>query len=177
MELSIILSIIGCITGVTGLLLHFYKFLSERAKIIINFKKSELLFFDKLDSYESYNTTSHCLIYMTTINKSSLPVTIYSIEASCNGKSLYFDKYCSDKLRLLHSINKDGTTSVCIDLANQYHLPLKLEPYSVYQGHLFIAFFIDSSNKTETIDLIIKTSRKIIKKKCIVSKHTTKDNR
>lgn len=172
--LALILSIIGCAVSFTSLVLHFYKFLCERSKIKIEFRNRDSIFFNKIDSYETYNTDYHCLIYMTIINKSLLPVTIYDIEASLNGNSLYFQRYNGNELRLLAYTAKDRTTDFMFDLSSQYELPLDLNPYAAYKGYLFIPLFKGPINEKETIELTIKTSRKAIKTSCTVKKHIAK---
>lgn len=171
--LSLVLSIIGCITGVASLLINFYKVLIERTKLSVEFDQNQCLYFDKLESYSDYNTKFQSFIYIRLINKSSNPITIYNIQTHCNDKEIFHHSYNGSTIELVFFKNPNRTTIKPYNMDKQIKLPLKIDGFSVFQGYIFYDFLPDLHNENQEFNLTIKTSRKIIKKSCLVNKFKT----
>ena len=171
--LSLILSTIGCITGVASLLINFYRVLIERTKLSIEFDENQCLYFNKLESYSDYNTKFQGFIYIRLINKSSNPITIYNIQTYCNDKEIFHHSYNGSTIELVFLKNPNLTTIKPYNMDNQIKLPLKIDGLSVCQGYIFYDFLPDLHNENQKFNLTIKTSRKIIKKSCLVNKFET----
>lgn len=175
LDFSLLLSLIGCITGIASLLINFYKALTERTKLKIEFDNNKCLFFQKLTNYSSYKTNYQGFVYIRLINKSSFPITIYDIKTLLFNKEIFFHKYKGNEIELILK-RKSATnyTAKPYDMTNQVTLPIKLEPFSVFQGYMFFDFLPDSFNKSVDFKFTIKSSRKTLKKSCSVHKFVTK---
>lgn len=170
--LSLILSIIGAFTGISGLVLHFYKHYSESVKIKVECSEDRSYFFNKLKEYNSYRTNNQAITYIHIVNKSALPLTLYKVDAFCNHQKIPIKTYEGSKIEL--SVNENNMNTVKrLLIKEQLKLPLRLEPYDAYNCYIFFPFFVDSSKNSEIIKLTLKTSRKNIKCKVLLSKTYT----
>lgn len=175
-NLPLVLSIIGCTTGVASLLINFYKVLVERTKLDIDFAENQCLYFNKLENYSTYNTTFQSFIYIRLINKSSNPITIYDIQTYCNDERVFHHSYNGSTIELVVLKSSKRTTVKQYDMSKQIKLPLKIDGFSVFQGYIFYDFLPDLHNEIQEFNLTIKTSRKMLKKSCLVNKFETEIN-
>ncbi len=173
-DLTLIFSLIGCVTGCAGLAINFYRFLSEQFKLKVYFGEQDALFFNKLDSLKSYKTNLQGFIRINFVNKSSSPVTIYDIQASINGKPINTRQCELTEINLISEVwSEHRYQTLVFPMDKQIIFPLRIEAYNSYEGYLFIPFFPDTDNETEVLNLTIKTTKKIIKKTCVVKKFNT----
>ncbi|MCT4564329.1 MAG: hypothetical protein N4A68_08440 [Maledivibacter sp.] len=77
-DLSIILSIIGCITGISGLILHFYRFLLERPNLKIIQPVDDASYYFPAPSNSHFKTTYHSFMFVTISNRSEKHIAISS---------------------------------------------------------------------------------------------------
>lgn len=175
MEITNIIALIGCITGVLGFGLSLIIYFGGMAKFKIEFPADcPSFFFKKLQNYWYTITEKQAIIYIRFINNSNNPLTIYDIQTFVKNEELHFTEYgtetinnptedtYSDKI-----IIEDRTTEgkliggEVFDMNNQIKLPLTIPPYGVNEGYMFYQFFPDISTKSVTVNFKVKTSRKI----------------
>lgn len=171
-DISLILSLIGCITGLSSLLINFHKFMNERSRLRITFEASRCIYFSKIPYYESSKTNYHALIYIRFLNKSSYPDAIYNVQGELDGIPIVFNACDLEQITLKHSVQDAFNYSFRVfDMTPAFSLPIKLSPFDVWQGYLFAQFFPDSPDRELSINLTISTSRKkAYKRKCCISK-------
>lgn len=178
LELSLILSIIGCVTGVASLLINFYKILIERSKLDVKFHDELRQYFDKLENLSSFDTKFQGFVYITFVNKSSLPITIYGIDTFCNNKQFFHRKYDEKNIELVTDFYSNNyfteTKRNTYEMSSQVVLPLKLEPFSAFSGFMFFQVLPDVIEETQNIDFTIKTTRKTLKRSCSINKFETR---
>lgn len=172
-SLPLILSIIGCITGCASLLINFYKFLSERTKVKIECKAGWNIFLEKLPEYHTYDTKYQGFLSIRIINKSTLPVTFYALDVMHDFKKLPSDNYCNATFDFISE--KTPSTMIVSRKTVQpsYIFPLKIEPFGVFQGYVFLSSFPDTNK--EKLYLLIKlySSRKNFYRLCSIHKLKT----
>lgn len=173
--LSTVLSIIGCITGISSLLINFYRVLIERTKLYVEFELSHCLYFDKLDNYSDYNTEFQGFIYIRLINRSSNPITIYKIQTYYENKEIFHHKYKESKIILKQKAPK-RTNEFTYDMNKQAILPLKIGGFDVFQGYIFYDFLKNFHHENKQLDIVIKSTRKTIKKSCLINKFKAQIN-
>ena len=172
--LTIVLSIIGAITGFAGLAINFYKFLSERFKLKIIFSETDNIFFPKLKD-SICKTNYQGIIRMNIINKSSSPVTVYDIDIFCNNLKITNRKYETNEIVLLDEVwSANKYSSLVFPMDKQFTFPLRLESYDSYEGVLFLPFFPDTYENEVSLKIVIKSTKRIIKKHCLIKKFETK---
>lgn len=159
-NLPLILSIIGCVTGCAGLLINFYKFLSERTKIKIHRSPEQNIFFDKLPGYETYDTQYQGFISIRIINKSALPITFYKLDIRQRFKQLPCGEYHSDTFNFIGENSPKHKTSSEITVKPAYDFPLRIEPLDVFEGHVFISEFPTLAKDKTYISIKLYSSRK-----------------
>lgn len=172
-DLSLILSIIGCITGCASLAINFHKFLTEQFKLKIYFAENGNLFFDKIKA-SNCKTNFQGIIRINFVNKSSSPVTIYNIETALNNEPIINRKCEFDEITLISDVFTDKKyKSLVFPMDKQIDFPLRIDPFDSYEGYMFFPFFPDTENKIETIHFTFKTTKKIIHNDCEILKFET----
>ncbi|ENK0558950.1 hypothetical protein AB2T19_003802 [Clostridium botulinum] len=160
--LNIVLSIIGCITGVSSLIITFFKYLDERPKLKINqidINTHDVSYCFPAEPGSGYISDYHACIYVGISNNSDKPICITSIKLNLND----FD----DVYALLDSENskykfilKNSNDSLVIDLKKEgISLPLRLEGNFYKQGYLFFPFMPKLSEKLIKTTITISTTR------------------
>lgn len=173
MDLPLILSIIGCITGCASLAINFHKFLTEQFKLKIYFGENGNLFFNKIKE-SNCKTNFQGIVRINFVNKSSSPVTIYDIETTLNNKSILNRKYEFDEITLISDVfTAKKYKSLVFPMDKQVEFPLRINPFDSYEGYMFFPFFPDTKNKIETIHFTFKTTKKIIHSSCDILKFET----
>ncbi|EGS9998316.1 hypothetical protein I9Y31_000505 [Clostridium perfringens] len=173
-DLSLILSLIGCITGCAGLAINFHKFLTEQFKLKVCFSEINDIFFNKLEN-SNCETNFQGVVLINFVNKSSSPVTIYDIEAKIGDKILTHRKYQETHFTLISEVFSASKRKLLeFPMDKQIELPLRIDSYDSYEGFLFFPFFPDTINKHEIINFTFKTTKKIIHKKHKMLKFETK---
>lgn len=178
MDFTQIIALIGCITGVTSLLINLYNVVKTREKLKIKFRKNTNLFFDKLNSYQKCNTKYQAIICLDIINKSPTPTTVYQLkikERLFNKENVNWWVFENDNFTLIDTYKDDWKYSKLeFDMTSKFDTPLKLQAYEVFSGCIFLPFFPDCEDKEKTLWLIFKTSRRIKIKKVKLSHFKTK---
>ena len=133
------LAAIGCATGLVSLTLTIIQLWKSKPKLKFEFPKNNC-YFEKLPSMDNCLGTHQALVEMTSINKSSSPITIYKIKITSNGEPITWITPRSDKIELIEKINlfnKDMRTTKFYT-SSKYSLPKTIEPYGVFEGFIFL---------------------------------------
>ncbi|ADQ06473.1 hypothetical protein Calhy_0736 [Caldicellulosiruptor hydrothermalis 108] len=170
---NFILSVIGSVTGVAGLVLHFYRFFQERPRLNFFFSSDDDLakvfigywLSDKYDAYgypveDKTKFTFYKWVRIT--NNSDKPITILEISLHIKGcKPTYLNSssYC------LGYVPTGGTSSKSI--SNLLKPIFTIEPYCAIEGYLFFGPYSSTPPENIKATLIVKTSRKTFKPKFI----------
>ncbi|EHT2912756.1 hypothetical protein KXK16_002753, partial [Listeria monocytogenes] len=160
-ELTI--AIIGAITGISSLLLQFFSYLYLKASLKIEYDDWTSSFYFNTKSFDgtiSVNDKENnsAAISVRLVNRSSEPITIYKV--SFKSRSNFdihrdFFKFTPAKIHM------DSGRTTSLNIANQFDLPITIDPYSVINGSincLYADQFI--KNKKFVAKLIFQTSRK-----------------
>lgn len=171
-DISLILSVIGCITGFSSLAISFYKFLNEHSRLHISFDSSKCIYFPKIDHYKLSATCYHALVYIRIINKSSYPDVIYSISGTLNDTPIVFSSCDLNAVSLKHHVKSEFEYSTrTFKMTPVFSLPIKLSPFDVWQGYMFVQFFPDTDADTLPLKVTLSTSRKkAYRAKCTLSR-------
>ncbi|KIN82149.1 hypothetical protein [Clostridium botulinum] len=160
--LNIVLSIIGCITGVSSLIITFFKYLDERPKLKINqldINTHDVSYYFPADPDSGYISDYHACIYVDISNNSDKPICITSIKLNLND---------SDKVYALLDLEnskhkfilKNSNDSLVVDLKMEGILiPLRLEGNSYEKGYLFFPFMPKLSEKLIKTTITVSTTR------------------
>ena len=141
---NLILSIIGCVTGCTGLLITSLVFLRtiirEHHNVQIDFQESECIFFPKLKSLSQYDSDYQAILHIELINKSSSPVTVRWFDTYVEKEPIHFRPIETNEISL--PIDSDGSF-MRIPFPDQckFTLPIRLEPYDVKEFLIFYPWF------------------------------------
>ncbi len=170
--ISILAFAIGCIN--LTITFHNQWKNKPRIKIII---LEDSYFFEKLDKYKNLYGNAHAFFRMQLINTSSAPITIYDINVKHLNTSLNIKYLEETKIKLTDPKTKNNPypCSITFDLSSQYKLPLRIEPYHVFDGFIFFGSLVVSGSNDIPLDIEIFTSRKKFKTKCKLSHFSTLD--
>lgn len=171
LNITLLIAIIGCITGISSLLINIIKFLNERVKLKVFLNKG---------IYFNQNYSNESLLYdflgtFTFINKSSMPITVYSIDfINTETSKIYHNQKChQNSINLITCKYSDKSWSTCrILMSNQIKFPLRIDPYDAITTKIYLPRVkIKHSNNSFSFKAIIKTPRKSIKISCTFDKH------
>lgn len=167
--LSLIFSLIGCITGIISLSISILYFIYQKPNVSVEFEpQPNFMYFDKLRGY-TYNCKHQAFGKIRLINKSDKPITVSSILIlqRIKGKQFIEITNCG------HVINKpfyiENKHHIKIFINSSVQLPLRIEPYDIYEATLFFPFFPDDYDESEKCALRIITSRNTIDKRIVFS--------
>lgn len=154
-----IIAIIGCITGCASLIISFYRAKFESGRLTVRTSKFHNLFFDKLP--ESRNLTKYqAIIWLEIVNDAPHPTTIYDIDIKLSDGHYSPDK-CPVSEIVFETNVKDGiSTKITENMVDHVTLPLTIQPFNVYQGFVFLGFFIDEPKNTEHFFMKIRATQK-----------------
>lgn len=166
MSLTIIIALIGCITGCCSLTISLYRLWAERYCLKIDTISSECLFFDAVTE-RKYSSDMQAIIHLTIRNKSVNPVTIHDSYLIAENHFTRFEIYTdSADIRLLrnnavlpeHLIKPKSYTVIPID--RQLELPVRLQAYDSVECIGFIPYF-PCKKDTDTVEcnLVLKTAK------------------
>lgn len=158
--MSIVISIIGCITGCTGLIISLYRAYLERGKLSIYSKPKENLYFPK--AYGGYATNNQGVIFLRLINRSIYPITIYDISVKIGSFKYGIDIIDEDVLKVPSSEYLFGPEPVTlnVDMTPKLTLPYVIPPFNIYQGYVFLPQVPDFTEQQNDITVLVCTSRK-----------------
>lgn len=141
-----IISIIGCITGISGLIISIINALSRKKKLKITFfDKDECIYFDKLNNHSQCVTNKQAIALLQIQNKSSQPITIHTIRFTLNKeKSMPHRFYPFGDITLPETEDTFEKTSRTVININGHPLetPIKLNAYESIKGYMFLPFFV-----------------------------------
>lgn len=150
--LTLIIAIIGAITGILALIIQFVEYRKSKVKlkVCLDIKKS---------FYTSGDNTYKCkyfgVLSVKISNCSSLPITIDEAEIECdNNVCKYFNE--NKKINNRHVYDKHSFTE--IELYEQAKLPIRIECYDTIFLSFIFPFFDEFINKK--FNYILKTPRK-----------------
>ena len=179
LTLTFYLSIIGAITGISGLLLNFFDYWKTRPRLKAEIIHKKTFFFDKSDEIkpdfsESYRTNRVAVISLEIQNASVHPVTLSKISVSQNSKIYSIGNAFSSSMKY-NIIRKNDTitsyTEIIFD--DPITTPIRLEAYDSTSGTLRIAFLDDAvldSNNNIPVVVSLFTPRKTFKIRVSLSK-------
>ncbi len=158
-----IVAIIGCLTGVASLTLSLIRSWNEKFDVRIHFYESGSVFFHKLNLYSSYKTDYQGLIKVRFENRSSTPITVFSIKATAEGKPIAFQKieWPGGKQDYLDFPIKKNTYTR-ISIGRELEVPLRIEPYDACEGYLFFPVFPSIESDTAIIKLTAETTKRAV---------------
>lgn len=170
--MTMFLAIIGALTGVSGLAIQFYAFLSSRPKISIEqvrdtHKSIWIVPDDKTfvisDSYRVSSTVDYSavLLQITINNLTPQPVSLLHPKITVNNKEIVWME--NQELILEEpSITYDNgliTNSHTFPMFNQLTFPLRLEGYDSVTGSI-VFLNISDSTPTKEANIVIPTTNK-----------------
>ena len=161
-NLTIILSIIGCITGICSLFIVFYQFIltTPRIKLELNDRFRSYFFDTKSFNITSYETDYSASINIKISNLSSYPLTIGHIYV----KHKKLISYHNNDFKFQPKQIKTGENSYTYYNPDKIlTLPLRLDSFDTITGSIRIPFadkFIDKNNKKFIAKLVLYTPRK-----------------
>lgn len=167
--ITLAISLIGCFTGISGLLISLYSLFRERFRLKIIFADTENWFFPKLNEYDSYRTNLQAIVRFNLINRSTQPISVYDLEVKLNNKPLRYEQYPNDSLRLLNLYetafpNRKEYRNIPMD--RQHHFPIRLNAHETYEAFLFIAYFPDVENVAQKLSFTFKTTKRTVRTTC-----------
>lgn len=157
MMTTLIIAIIGAITGVLALILQYIEYKKSKVKLKVNL--------DEKKSFYSTGDTSYKCKYFGVIsikisNCSALPITIDEAEIKCNDiLQPYFSK--EKHVNRKHIYNKQSYTEV--SLFEQAKLPYRVDCYDTTFLSFIFPFFDEFINNE--FEFILRTPRKEYKYK------------
>lgn len=163
MNITLIISVIGCVTGLVSLSVTIWRLYSERYNLQIQCRKNISAIIPNVESLNYFDSKFHCIMYLDIINRSNSPISIYSVEAFYKGKNLLIDICEQNELRSIIS----GDKIRIFPMKHQIYGPIRLQPHDVYSGSLFLPSFPDYSCE-EKILLKFRTTRRTKKVKLFV---------
>ena len=142
MIFNIIIALIGCITGCTGLIISIYRAFLERGKLTANVNEDHCWYFPKVDEYAA--SVNQAVVSVLLINRSIYPVTIYKISVQCGKFDYSYNPYPDDSISVPSSTYflGDSPVTLHINTQSQIDLPYVIPPFGVYDGVLFFPKFL-----------------------------------
>lgn len=159
MSFTQVIALIGCITGIMSLSLNLVRSWNERFYVRVSFFEPENLFFHRLSRFSNYHTEYQGLLRVRFENRSSSPVTVFSVSASVNGEALHFQEYQGGLSRsFILSLGKNESREIPMD--KELLLPIRIDSYDAVEGYLFIPFFPSFIEDTVPLKFSVNTTKK-----------------
>lgn len=171
--ITFIIALIGCVTGVSSLLIKFSEWLRSRPKIKCHqpktyrnwivkvenenspsFLKNENNLFVHFSKSESYD---FAVLPVMLINQSAAPVTIYDIVPA--DKNINYSKrfdYYLGSVDYGEKSNKHYT----YNSLNSINLPLRIEPFDSIECCVLLYFFQIDVSKTKRLKIFFQTANR-----------------
>lgn len=158
-KLTLILSLIGCFTGVSGLVLHFFQFLSEKPKLKIEqISDGDDLYFS-IPKDSKYESDFQGFIFIRIFNKSRHPISIADVSLEVpNYKTCHCSKDIDKELKLYFKKNMTSKNVFFIG-KSQLKIPTMIKEYGLAEGYLFFPFMQDYKLKQIKGNLVFLTTR------------------
>lgn len=157
--LSIIISIIACVTGCVALVISLYRAYLERGNLSISSKANENFYFPKV--FTGYATNNQAVISLRLINRSIYPLAIYDVSIKAGRFEYKTQVIDEDKLIISSDVIGFGNVPVTmnVDMNPKLIMPYVIPPFNIYQGTVFLPCFADSDDVATDITIFIRTSR------------------
>lgn len=171
-NITLIISLIGCFTGISGLLISLYTLFRERFRLKIVFADTENWFFPRLKEYDTYRTDLQAIVRFNLINRSAQPISIYDLEIKLNDTPLRYEHYTNDNIHLLklYETTFPNRKQYCnIPMDRQHHFPIRLNAHETYEAFLFIAYFPDVKDIAQNVSFTFKTTKRTVKTTCKIT--------
>ncbi len=173
-NVSLILSIVGCITGVLAFVITLIQLYRQFTHIKITFDESNNFYFNKLPQYSSFSTNKQAISSFCVTNNSDRPLTLNAIYFRVGNTMIHPEPFDGTSLEFILEDHILGELHVDL-LMNEYEIlfPLRLEPFDSVNGVVFIPFFLHSEDPKLTVEYHLKTSRRDMKGFCLFEKKKT----
>ena len=156
---------IDILINIITLFLSIYSIWKQRAKIVFD-KLNGKYFIDYSRGTDKYgNDYIELLPFIRIINKSQLPISIYSIEIILrNNKKLFKTRESYETIKEIEFYNVKNTETIIYKKILDFKEPVNLEAFQLIDGHL--DYWVNGNIKDlEGAKILIKTSRKNYVKK------------
>lgn len=167
MDTTLLIAVIGCVTGLSSLLIQFFSFLSTVPRLKIAIDESSHSYFFKAKDFkvESYRTDFCAVVSLFISNKSSYPVTIDGIYIKCNKHRF---KHINEFKFHPQSIPVREKTWTEYRPSNPLTLPVRIEAFDTIFASARFPFFdvlVDANDLTKPteFELMISTPRKVFR--------------
>lgn len=173
-NVSLILSIVGCITGVLAFAITLIQLYRQFTHIKITFDENNNFYFNKLPQYGRFSTNKQAISSFCVTNNSDKPLTLNSIYFRVGNTMIHPEPFDGTSLQFILDDRILGELHVEI-LMKEYEIlfPLRLEPFDSVNGVVFIPFFLNSEDPKLTIEYHLKTSRRDVKGLCLFENKKT----
>lgn len=152
-------ALLGCITGFISLAISLRSVWLERFSLKISFYEYENMFFNKLPD-SNCKTNLQGIIRVRFVNKSSTPITIYSIKLEVAQQSVTHRTFDGSFITLTTYCYEDGASEyIEVPMNKQITLPIRLESYDSVEGYIFIPFFPDTNDVSQSLKLRAETTK------------------
>lgn len=168
-NIALVISLIGCFTGLFGLMISIYNLYRERYQLEIVFSNGENWFFPRLENYNTYQTGFQAVVRFNLINCSSHPISIYDLQIKLDDEVLRYESYSDKTLTLLITYEKDfphRKQYYEVPMHKQHYFPIRLNAHETYDAFLFIAYFPSIKATEAEASFLFKTTKKSTKKTC-----------
>lgn len=161
LSLTDTIAVLGCITGIISLFLHFRQIWKERFSLKIHFC-NDCFAFDGPPEYEPYLCEHNAFLHIRIENYSALPITIFAIKIVIDGKNVNFRNFKIPPFTLPEIFNSAKTKSVeehTISSDTQLTFPLRLDSYDARIGHIIIQNCPYTDKESHKVTLTLKTAK------------------
>lgn len=166
MNLTLIIAIMGCVTGITSLLIQLFSYLSTVARLDISIDKSSNSYFFNTKDFKisGYKTNFSAVVSLIISNKSSYPITIDGIYIKSN-KIKYTIKHFNEFKFHPQEISIGDNSITYYPPSAPINLPLRIEAFDTIFASARFPFFdplIDCNDLSKPVKfkLIIHTPRR-----------------
>ena len=126
------IALIGCITGISGLILHFYRYLLTRPRLKVSLDPFNASYVFKASDFKvkGFKTNICSAVSIKITNQSSYPVTIDRIEAKFRNKTTFhFTDFTFKAMEF-----RSGSVYTLYNPSERLQLPSRLDSFDVISG-------------------------------------------
>lgn len=155
-----VIDIINCSIALWALVISLRQVWLERFKLKIDFFENENLFFDKLECYKDHKTKLQGIIRVRFVNRSALPVTIFSMKLFIDNTPVSTRVFEKESFTLTTYLHADGSYEYAqFPMKQQISIPLRIDSYDAVEGYVFIPFYPDTDKASQSVKLRIETAK------------------
>jgi len=174
MNKTLLIAIVGCITGVGSLVLQLSTYLLTAARLKINIDDSSHSYFFNSNDFklQGYKTNFSAVVSLVISNKSSYPLTIDNIYITSK-KIKYKMKHSNDFKFQPQSIPLGENSFSSHSPSKPINLPLRIESFDTIFASVRFPFFeqmVDNNDLSNpsNFKLMISTPRKVYRHKVLI---------